>query len=49
MGIDNINKYYDPKLKHDRLKELGILTVEENKFIESTKNSKLQIYEDGIG
>lgn len=37
VGIDNINKYYDPKLKHDRLKELGILTVEENKFVESTK------------
>ena len=22
-GIDNINDYYDPKLKYDRLNELG--------------------------
>lgn len=29
VGLDNINEYYDTKLKYDRLKELGI-SLEEN-------------------
>jgi UDP-glucuronate 4-epimerase len=24
VGLDNLNEYYDPKLKHDRLKQIGI-------------------------
>ena len=24
IGLDNINDYYDPQLKFDRLKELGV-------------------------
>lgn len=27
IGIDNINEYYDPRLKYDRLRELGIFSV----------------------
>ena len=39
-GIDNINNYYDPKLKFDRLRELGFNKIEANIFkteIQSTK------------
>lgn len=32
VGIDNINDYYDVKLKFDRLKELGINRVEAEEF-----------------
>lgn len=31
-GIDNINDYYDPKLKFDRLKELGLSEAESKLF-----------------
>ncbi len=27
VGLDNLNSYYDPQLKVERLKELGILEV----------------------
>ena len=38
-GIDNINDYYDPKLKFDRLKQLGIQSknISYNKKITSSK------------
>ncbi len=38
-GIDNINSYYDPKLKFDRLNELGIQSknISNNKKIKSAK------------
>lgn len=38
VGLDNLNDYYDPQLKYDRLKELGIeVPVEEIKGAASTK------------
>ena len=38
-GIDNINDYYDPKLKFDRLNELGIQSglINNNKNVKSSK------------
>ena len=44
-GIDNINDYYDPKLKFDRLKELGFNETESNIFkseVQSTKYNGLR-------
>ena len=38
-GIDNLNDYYDPKLKSDRLKELGI-NISTNKYGEEEKSTK---------
>jgi len=35
VGLDNLNDYYDVKLKTDRLKESGILEVKENAVVES--------------
>ena len=37
IGLDNINNYYDPQLKHNRLKLLGIDTsaIEDAKMLES--------------
>lgn len=32
VGLDNINDYYDPQLKYDRLKELGIQQEEASVF-----------------
>jgi len=39
-GIDNINDYYDPKLKFDRLNELGFKKVETKLFKNEVKSSK---------
>lgn len=39
-GIDNINNYYDPEIKYDRLKICGI----SKKMIENGKNVKSTIY-----
>jgi len=44
-GIDNINDYYDPKLKFDRLNELGFDKTESNIFkseVQSTKFKQLR-------
>ena len=38
-GIDNINDYYDPKLKFDRLNELGFKESECNIFKKETQSS----------
>ena len=27
IGLDNLNEYYDPRLKYDRLRELGIFSL----------------------
>jgi UDP-glucuronate 4-epimerase len=35
VGLDNLNDYYDVNLKMDRLKNLGILNVQEGKLISS--------------
>ena len=39
-GIDNINNYYDPKLKFDRLNELGFNEVESKLFKNEVKSAK---------
>jgi len=41
VGLDNVNNYYDPQLKYNRLKESGIPyeAVEDNKLVKS-KNAK---------
>jgi UDP-glucuronate 4-epimerase len=39
-GIDNINDYYDPKLKFDRLKELGINEDVSKLFNNEVKSTK---------
>jgi len=44
-GIDNINDYYDPTLKFQRLKVLGFSKVETNVFkkeVQSTKHKRLR-------
>lgn len=44
-GIDNINDYYNPKLKFDRLNELGFNEVESKHFkneVQSTKFNSLR-------
>ena len=42
VGLDNINDYYDLRLKYDRLNESGIATAEvrDNKTVKSTKWEK---------
>lgn len=44
VGLDNINDYYDPKLKFDRLKELGIIKEEISygKIVKSNKYSRFE-------
>ena len=45
FGIDNINDYYDPKLKFDRLYELGFSETESKLFkneVQSTKFNSLR-------
>ena len=39
-GIDNINDYYEPKLKFERLKELGFFKVEANIFKKEVQSHK---------
>ena len=39
-GIDNINDYYDPKLKFDRLNELGFNEVESKLFKNEVQSAK---------
>ena len=39
-GIDNINDYYDPKLKFDRLNELGFSEAESKLFKNEVKSAK---------
>ena len=39
-GIDNINDYYDPKLKFDRLNELGINKAESELFKNEVQSAK---------
>jgi UDP-glucuronate 4-epimerase len=44
VGLDNINDYYDPKLKFARLKELGINSdsISENKLVQSETYDNLK-------
>ena len=39
-GIDNINDYYDPKLKFDRLNELGFSKAESKLFKNEVQSAK---------
>jgi len=39
-GIDNINDYYDPKLKFDRLKQLGFNEAESKLFKNEVRSAK---------
>jgi UDP-glucuronate 4-epimerase len=41
-GIDNINDYYDPKLKFDRLNELGFNEAESKLFKKEVKSTKFK-------
>ena len=41
-GIDNINDYYDPKLKFDRLNELGFTKAESNIFKNEVQSTKFK-------
>jgi len=41
-GIDNINDYYDPKLKFDRLNELGFCKTESEIFNNEVQSSKFK-------
>ena len=41
-GIDNINDYYDPKLKFDRLSELGFDKTESNIFKNQVQSTKFK-------
>ncbi|MDA9258140.1 NAD-dependent epimerase/dehydratase family protein [Flavobacteriaceae bacterium] len=41
-GIDNINNYYDPKLKFDRLNELGFSEVESKLFKKEVQSTKFK-------
>ena len=45
IGLDNINDYYDPQLKYDRLKELGISKRDALKFNENCKSNKFENFE----
>lgn len=40
FGIDNINDYYDPKLKFDRLNELGFSEVESKLLKNEVQSAK---------
>ena len=42
-GIDNINDYYDPKLKFDRLNALGFNEVESKLFKNEVKSAKFNL------
>lgn len=42
VGLDNINDYYNPQLKYDRLKELGISEKDAIKFNETCKSSRFE-------
>ena len=46
IGLDNINSYYDPNLKYDRLKNLGILKSQiiDNQLIESNTYNNFNFY-----
>jgi len=45
VGLDNINDYYDPQLKYDRLKELGISEKAARDFNGICKSSKFENFE----
>ncbi|RZK26935.1 MAG: NAD-dependent epimerase/dehydratase family protein [Flavobacterium sp.] len=50
IGIDNINDYYDIRLKHARLEQLGIYAknLSDNSLVRSSKYAKLKFYKMDI-
>ena len=44
IGFDNINDYYDPKLKFDRLKELGFKETETKQFKTEVQSAKFNSF-----
>lgn len=48
IGLDNINDYYDPSLKTDRLKELGITTVTEGEAVVSSSYPTFSFIKIGV-
>ena len=50
IGIDCINDYYDPQLKYNRLREVGIAEekIRENELITSTRHSNYQFIRSGL-
>lgn len=50
LGFDNLNDYYDPQLKKDRLSELGIITddLEEGKLLQSARFKGFQFIKGSL-
>ncbi len=50
MGFDNLNDYYDPQLKKDRLSELGIIcdNLIEGKVLQSTRFTSFQFIKGNL-
>ena len=49
LGFDNLNDYYDPQLKNDRLTELGIIDdLEEGKVLQSTRFKAFQFIKGNL-
>ncbi|WP_405209175.1 NAD-dependent epimerase [Aquimarina sp. LLG6339-5] len=50
IGFDNINSYYDPQLKYDRLKEVGISKelIIEKKYVQSSIHSRYRFIKMGL-
>ena len=50
IGLDNINSYYQQKLKYDRLKNLGIAEddIEEDKQIKSKSYTNFIFYKTSL-
>lgn len=49
VGLDNINDYYDVKLKKDRLKETGIDEISEDNLTTSSSNSNYRFIKTDLG
>ncbi|MDZ7720280.1 MAG: NAD-dependent epimerase [Balneolaceae bacterium] len=49
VGLDNINDYYDVKLKKDRLKETGIDEISEDNLVTSSSNSNYRFIKTDLG
>lgn len=48
LGIDNINDYYDVRLKYDRLAQTGINNPEKGKVVKSDKNGSYRFIQADI-
>jgi UDP-glucuronate 4-epimerase len=48
IGLDNINDYYDPSLKRDRLKELGITNIVDSQTVTSASYPSFHFIKIGV-